>query len=299
MTSTHPAAVRAPDPLPKSSPFTGRTLAIATLHGKERAIGPALAEPLALAGWAAASIDTDRFGAFSGEVQRLLEPHAAAEAKARAALAEHGGDLAIASEGSFVPYPPAPMLTLDEEWLVIVDARQHRVFTHRHATLEAVFAGQLCTSLEALRAFVRKHPFPEHSLVLRPRERWRVGDPVEKGVNSIERLEQAARELLERCGTLWVETDLRAHHNPTRMRAIAAAAREFALELTTPCPACRGPHFRIVRALAGLPCEACGEPTELTRVRVRACEACGHELEIPRSDDRRAADPGSCGACNP
>ncbi|MCY3004069.1 MAG: hypothetical protein NTV21_19910 [Planctomycetota bacterium] len=279
--------------------FAGRVLSIATLHGKERALAPALTAALGLERCVVAAVDTDRFGAFSGEITRVLEPRAAAEAKARAALAEFGGDLALASEGSFVPYPPAPLLTLDEEWLVLVDARHGRVFAHRHATLEAVFAGRRCTSLEALLEFVRTQPFPEHSLVLRPRERWSTGHPVSKGVRSREELELAAQALLARFGELWVETDLRAHHNPTRMRAIAAAASEFAAELATPCPRCAAPHFRIARSLPGLPCSGCGEPTDWVRARVRACDPCGHELELPRPDGRTAADPGSCGACNP
>ena len=285
--------------MPTPGPFAGRKLVVATLHGKERALAPALAPTLGLADVSVAALDTDRFGAFSGEITRVLEPRAAAEAKASAALAEFGGDLALASEGSFVPYPPAPLLTLDEEWLALVDARLGRTFVHRHATLETVFAGRRCTSLEATLAFARAQPFPEHSFVLRPHQGWSAGDPVAKGVNSFEELERVARALLARFGELWLETDLRAHHNPTRMRAIAAAAHDFAAELATPCPRCSAPHFRVARSLPGLPCEACGEPTDLVRARVCACHLCGHELELSRADARTAADPGSCGACNP
>jgi hypothetical protein len=280
-------------------PFAGREVAVATLHGKERAIASPFAELLGIARCIVAPVDTDRFGAFTGEVRRELEPRAAAEAKARAALAQFGGDLAIASEGSFVPYPPAPLLTLDEEWLVLVDARSGRVHAHRHATLDVAFAARRCTSLSALSSFVSQQPFPAHSWVVRPRERWSLGEPIFKGVADVADLEARAAELLKSYGEVWVETDLRAHHNPTRMRAIAAAAREFASELATPCPRCAAAHFRVARSLAGLPCSACGEPTELTRLRVRACEVCGEQRELPRADGRLQADPGSCGACNP
>ena len=279
--------------------FDGRTLLVATLHGKERAIGPAFRARLGVASVVAAAIDTDRFGAFSGEVERALDPRAAAEAKARAALEERGGDLALASEGSFVPYPAAPLLTLDEEWLVLVDARSGRVHSHRHATLDAVFAGRRCSSLEALSEFVSLQPFPEHALVLRPRERWRVGDAVHKGLVERSQLERVARELLAAHGELWVETDLRAHCNPTRMRAIESAARAFADELATPCQRCGAEHFRVARMLPGLPCAGCGEPTDLARALERRCDSCGEIAEAPRPDGLCSADPAQCGACNP
>lgn len=279
--------------------FRGRTLTVATLHGKERAIGPAFRAGLGVLGVRVAEIDTDRFGAFSGEVTRELEPRAAAEAKARAALAATGCDLAIGSEGSFVPYPAAPLLTLDEEWLVLVDARDGRAYAHRHATLDAVFAGRRCESIEALLAFVALQPFPEHALVVRPREHWRTGDGIHKGLLDRLTLERIGRALLDAHGELWVETDLRAHCNPTRMRAIERAAGAFAEELATPCPHCESPHFRVLRSLPGLPCSECGEPTDMARALERGCDLCGHRAAVARPDGLRAADPAQCGACNP
>ena len=279
--------------------FRGRPLTVATLHGKERAIGPAFRARLGVAEVRVAAIDTERFGAFSGEVARELDPRAAAEAKARAALAGSGGGLAIASEGSFAPYPAAPLLTLDEEWLVLVDARDGRAYAHRHATLDAVFAGRRCESLEALLGFVALQPFPEHALVLRPREHWRTGDGVHKGIVDRPALERIGRALLDAHGELWVETDLRAHCNPTRMRAIERAASAFAEELATHCPGCDAPHFRVLRSLPGLPCSECGEPTELARALERRYDPCGHLAEVARPDGLRAADAAQCGACNP
>ena len=55
--------------------FAGRKLGVATIHGKEQVIGPLLEQALSLSGCSAiAGADTDRFGAFSGEVQRTLDP---------------------------------------------------------------------------------------------------------------------------------------------------------------------------------------------------------------------------------
>ncbi len=272
---------------------------VTTLHGKACASGPAFRVCLGPAGVRVAALDTERFWAFSGEVARELDPRAAAEAKARAALAERGGELAIASGGSFVPYPAAPLLTPDEEWLVLVDARDGRGYAHRHATLDAVFAGKRCESLAALSAFVALQPFPEHALVLRPSERWRTGDGIHKSIVDRPALERIGRELPDAHGELWVETDLRAHCNPTRMRAFERAASAFAEELATHCPRCETPHFRVLRALPGLPCSVCGERTELARALQRRCDPRGHLAEVAHPDGLRTADAAQCGACNP
>ncbi|MBK8979877.1 MAG: hypothetical protein IPM29_28605 [Planctomycetes bacterium] len=280
--------------------FAGRTLGVATMHGKERAIGPAFTARLPLAGVVAiADLDTDRFGAFSGEVVRRLAPPAAAEAKARAGARLAGLDLAIASEGSFGPYPPAPLLACDEEWLVLVDLRDDLVLRHCQVTLDAVWGGRACASLADVEAFAARAGFPDHRLVLRPAERWREGDPQHKGLGTRDELRAAATALLERHGSAWVEVDLRAMANPTRMRAIGAAAAGFAAELATLCPACGAHGFAIAAAVPGLPCADCGEPTAGVLHHERRCWRCAHGVAEPRADGLTAADPQHCEWCNP
>ena len=64
--------------------FACHTLSVATIHGKERVIGPALMKALPIAGFTAIDgVDTDRFGAFSGEVRRTLDPLETCRAKAK------------------------------------------------------------------------------------------------------------------------------------------------------------------------------------------------------------------------
>lgn len=285
---------------PLHEALRGRVLGVASMHGKERAIGPAFAERFPLAGCRAiAGLDTDAFGTFSGERRRTLEPRAAAEAKARAGAQAGGLDLVIASEGSFVPHPAVPLLTCDEEWLVLLDLRDGSLRAHRHVAVDVACAGRACGSLDEVAAFAARLPFPEHRLVLRPREAWQPGDEMLKGIAAHDELRRGAAALLARHGRVWVELDLRAHANPTRMRAIAAAARDFAEELATPCPGCGAAHFRVVEALPGLPCSACLAPTRGVRALRRACAACGQGREDPRPDGRLAEEPAWCDACNP
>lgn len=280
--------------------FAGRTLAVATMHGKEQVIGPALCAALPLAGFAAIpDLDTDRFGTFSGEVERRTDPRTAALQKARHGADRSGMDLVIASEGSFVPYPPAPFITCDEEWLVLYDARDGRDWAHRHVTLECMAGGQPCASVAEVLAFAGRMGFPEHALVLRPQEHWRSGDAVVKGITDRTMLRKEAERLLNAHGRLWAECDLRAMMNPTRMAAIRSTAERFARELATCCPACGAAHFAITAAVPGLPCGLCGMPTRSTLTHRRSCGCCGHVVQAPREDGRASEDPQHCDHCNP
>ncbi|MBL8010863.1 MAG: hypothetical protein JNJ64_09665 [Flavobacteriales bacterium] len=280
--------------------FAGRTLAVATMHGKEAAIGPALCTALPLTGFnAIPDLDTDRFGAFSGEVERGTDPRTAALHKALHGAERSGADLVIASEGSFVPYPPAPFITCDEEWLVLLDARDGTSWTHRHVTLDCMAGGLACTTADEVLAFASRMGFPEHALVLKPREHWRSGDTVVKGIADRRALQGEVHRLLAAHGGLWVESDLRAMMNPTRMAAIRTTAERFARELGTCCPQCGAVHFAISEALPGLPCGLCGQPTRSIRAHLRRCASCGHFATVPREDGRVSEDPQHCDHCNP
>jgi len=280
--------------------FAGRTLGVATIHGKERVIGPALMQVLPLSGYhAIAGVDTDRFGAFSGEVKRTLAPLDAAVAKARHGAEVSGLDLVIASEGSFGPYPPAPFIPCNEEFLVLHDVRDGFLYEHRHVSLDTVFGGEQCSTLREVLAFAERMKFPEHGLVVRPKERWERGAPMHKGIHDPQQLQHHADQLLSAHGSLWVETDMRAMANPTRMAVIAETATRFGQELARSCPSCGEPFFRITGTIPGLPCSLCGWPTASIRRYTRTCRFCACSEQEPRPDGRTEEDPMHCDHCNP
>ncbi|MBK7944771.1 MAG: hypothetical protein IPJ85_05420 [Flavobacteriales bacterium] len=280
--------------------FAGRTMGVATIHGKERVIGPALLNVLRLRGvHPIAGIDTDRFGAFSGEVQRTLDPLEACKVKALHGVEVSGLDLVIASEGSFGPYPPAPFMSCNEEVLVLYDGRDERFFTHRHIALETVFGGEHCKSWLQVRAFAERMKFPEHGLVVRSKGKWATGDAMKKGITSEEVLRSMVDSLVGSNGSCWVETDMRAMMNPTRMRVIGETAARFANELATACPVCNACWFRVTGTRHGLPCALCSWPTESIRSIERGCWECGHVAFESRPDGKREEDPQHCSNCNP
>lgn len=280
--------------------FVGRVLGVATLHGKERVIGPAMRSALPITGFQAIEgLDTDRFGAFTGEVKRLMDPLEACKAKARHGAEVSGLDLVIASEGSFFPYPPAPFMPCNEEVLVLFDARDDRYYEHRHASLRTVFGGELCTNWGQVRAFADRMKFPEHGLVVRAKEHWSPGDALKKGITDEGDLRDFAMQVIARNGACRVETDMRAMMSPTRMSVIGEAAVRFAEELTRCCPMCGACWFRRTAEEAGLPCALCGLPTNAAKGHWRTCHACAHQQLDPRPDGRSTEDPRYCDHCNP
>jgi hypothetical protein len=280
--------------------FADRVLGVATQHDKERVIGPALMRTLPLAGYhPVLNADTDRFGSFSGDVERTMDPLTTCILKAKHGAEVSGMDLVIASEGSFGPYPPAPFVPCDEEILVLFDARDNTLFHCKHVSLDTVFGGELCSSINEVMDFAMRMKFTEHQLLLRPREKWERGDAMHKGLFERDRLRTLASEFLARDGHVWVATDQRAMANPTRMRVIGDTAERFAQELARCCPACGEVWFRITEAIAGLPCQSCGWPTASVRAYRRSCMACAMVEDAPRQDGRTQEEPQHCQHCNP
>lgn len=282
-------------------PFHGRTLCIATMHGKQRVIAPQLAARVGVHCIpTSGGFDTDRFGTFSGEVPRTGSALDAARAKAHAALGATAVDLAVASEGSFFPHPDACLLQVGVELLLLVDLRLGIEIVAEHATTATNHARSPCRSLDEALAFGARVGFPAHGLLVLlgdpPRRVWRgLQDPA-----ALAAAVQAAVAASERDGLpCWVATDMRAHQNPTRMLAIECAAAALAERMATACPECGLPGFGKSGVVRGLPCAACGAPTARVRADVHTCVRCPARREIPRQDGRRTADPAGCDACNP
>lgn len=271
-------------------PYEAQTAALATVHAKARAIGPAFRRRLGLALVVPEGIDTDRLGTFTGEVPRPAGLKETAILKARLGLAASGLPLAVASEGSFGPHPVIPFLAVAREAMAFVDAARGLTLVEERVSERTNFAALDLTPEADLPGFLARAGFPRHGLILRS------GGRIVKGIADPAQL---ARLLESADGPSRLETDMRAHMNPTRMREIARLAHRLACRLATPCPACGSPGFGHTRSLKGLPCSDCGTPTALVKAEIHGCARCGHVRMMPRADDRSAAAPGECPCCNP
>ena len=272
-------------------PFAGEVALVATMHGKQAALAPAL-EALGFQVRVADDLDTDRFGTFTGEVERSGTMLDAARAKVRAAVSRHpGADWVVASEGAFGPSAAIPMLAEAKELILAWRPSDGLEVTALRTSFETNFAHMDDPAPEALDAFLERVGFPGHAVIVKA-----GGAVLAKGVQDRAALDGL---ILEAAAPVRIETDMRAHLNPTRMGEIAKAAEDLARRLASECPACNAPGFGLARTERGLPCSACAAPTNRVLAEIHACPACGHEARKPRGDGLKTADPGECPVCNP
>lgn len=264
--------------------FAGETAAFATRHGKHALLAQPLEEGLGLRLLHVESVDTDAFGTFTGEVPRPQGPLHAARQKLTAALAAAPeATFALASEGSFGPHPAFPFIPSGQEW-VLLGSRDGQLELHGDdLTADTNFAQATVGDADQARAFAQRVGFPSHALVVGAR----------KGVADAGALEEA---LAAAAYPLALQTDMRAHLNPTRQRSILRAAQQLLARARSLCPRCGWPGFWSFEPLAGLPCAQCGRPTRLARVWVWRCGHCAHREERPVEGE---ADAGACDHCNP
>ena len=277
--------------------YSGPRIALLTRHGKEGAIAPVLEPALGCRIELVEDYDTDRLGTFTRDIPREGTQLEAARKKARIGMALSGLQHGLASEGSFGPDPCTGLLPWNVELLVYVDDLLG-VEVVGMAQGKAVSGHRVADDWATVAAFARSAGFPGHQLVLRPEGE---DDPrIRKGLADWPALEQAyawaARQSAS--GRVWVEVDLRAHANPTRMATIGRAAEDLTTKLLCRCPACGAPGFGVVERIGGLPCGDCGLPTREMRAEVCGCVKCTHRETRARAD-RQHADPGRCDHCNP
>jgi hypothetical protein len=277
--------------------WQGRTVAFGTMHGKERLVAPILEERLGVTLLVPEGFDSDRFGTFTREVERAGSQLEAARAKARAAMAATGADLGLASEGSFNPDPHVPFLTRAQELIVLIDSVQGLELIGHHATTDITARGQFISTVDEALTLAKAWGFPEQGVLFRNSPTTTKN--IEKDFPSLSALEAALTSRLRRPFTrrLHLETDLRAHQNPSRQAAIIAATQRLAEVALTPCPQCSTPGFSVTDVRTGLPCGWCGNPTERVRAEALTCQKCHHSEE--RATATTTADPADCQFCNP
>lgn len=280
-----------------ASPYAGRHIALLTQHGKEDVIGAVLGPALGCKVERVGGYDTDLLGSFTREIPRAGTQIEAARRKARIGMERSGLPLGLASEGAFGPDPMVGMIPWNAEVLIFIDDEQG-IEIVGIAQDRANHQHRLVAEWAEAVGFARQAGFPEHHLVLRPEGE---NDPrIHKGIADWGALQQAfaAARAQSASHRVFLENDLRAHANPTRMANIRRAAEDLLARLRSRCPSCGAPGYWLVERVAGLPCADCGAPTRETRAEVYGCVKCPHR-DTRERDSPRYADPGRCDDCNP
>ncbi len=268
-----------------------------TQHGKEEVVAPVLGEALGCRVAHVTGYDTDLLGTFTGEIPRQGSQLDAARTKARIGMELSGLTIGVASEGTFGPDPITGMFAWNREVLLWIDDDLGIEVTGVAAGTTN-FAHRLAVSWEDAEEFALAVGFPGHWVVVRPEHERDLR--IRKNIRDWNGLREAYDTARGEASNarVFIETDMRAHANPTRRDMIALAARDLARNLTSLCPVCETPGFRTVKRVSGLPCEECGAPTREARAEVLECVKCAHQ-ETVEITEPTAAPAGRCDLCNP
>ncbi len=284
-------------------PLSGVTIAFATMHEKEKilielfrsAIGAEIAVPN--------SIDTDRYGTFSGEVSRLKDIKTVLRQKAKEGAHLLGTSFGLASEGSFGAHPWVPFLECNQESLLFVDFKSdieilsHTVSTENRAEYKNV------TSEQELLQFCRKVGLGAQAVILKPSHGDSDPEWIFKGLTSVSQVIEGFRKLRRHFSTdqLWVETDNRAHLNPKRREVIRRAGEQLIQALCSLCPDCGTPGFQMSDFIRGLKCSDCGFKSNKPLKEIWSCpyKKCDYSETRPRLDGVKTMNPAECKHCNP
>jgi hypothetical protein len=277
--------------------FTGRSVVIATKHGKEKVIAPILQAGLAVGACSVAPIDTDELGTFSGEIERKGAPIDVLRKKCELAYQETSCSLVVASEGSFGPHPSLFFIPAGDEWLLLKDFDTEIEIVVRELSVSTNFSGGSFETLQDVLVFAERCLFPTHGIVIRAGEKDFRG--LQKGVLQKEQLIEAVDYCLANYNQVYVETDMRAHLNPTRMEVIKRATEKLVQKANSLCPSCQYPGFDAVSLKEGLPCMLCGTPTSSILYIVKGCTSCGFFQYGYHPKDKKVEDPQYCPRCNP
>jgi hypothetical protein len=277
--------------------FRNRKTIIATKHQKEQVIAPILERELGVNCFTDKTFDTDVLGTFTGEVERVLDPISTVREKCLSAMRANNCDLGIASEGSFGPHPTAGFIHANDELLIFIDTKHNLEITVRELSTFTNFNGKQIKTQEELFEFADQVGFPSHGLILKKSKN--ENKDIHKGITHIDVLKKSFNYFFSTYHSVYVETDMRAMYNPTRMSVIEKATQKLAQKIKSTCPKCKTPGFGITEAKKGLECNLCGLPTNSTLSFIYTCQQCEFKKEEMYPNKKTTEDPTYCNYCNP
>ncbi|MBV1709256.1 MAG: hypothetical protein CVU94_06725 [Firmicutes bacterium HGW-Firmicutes-19] len=277
--------------------FENRTIVLLSKHGKEKAIQPIMESETGCNFIVENQFDTDTLGTFTREITREKSQLETAREKIKICMDWANSEISIASEGSFGPHPMFP-IPWNVEIILLYDKRENYEIFGIYKGPETNFDHIITCDWDEAVKFAQKVGFPEHFLILRPSNDR--GKPVIKDIDTIEKFEKAFKKCKTRSLTrnVFIETDMRAHANPTRMKNIELATKDLVKKLNNFCPKCGFYGFVVSDVLKGLPCGLCGLPSDLTKKYIYSCHKCSHKEEEVHPHGE-VASPQYCHNCNP
>jgi hypothetical protein len=277
--------------------FKNRRIVIATMHKKESVIAPLLEDSFNLKCIVPSEFNSDSLGTFSGEIERKSDPLSTLRQKCLIALKSSNNDLAIASEGSFGAHPSLFFAQANDELVMLLDTKNEIEIVARELSTETNFAAQTIKNEAELIEFAERVQFPSHGIIIRTAEK--DYSKIYKGITKWEDLKFHFDEIKKENGTAYIETDMRALFNPTRMKNIEKATAKLIEKMKSCCPSCQTPGFDVTELIAGLPCEWCERPTQSILKKIASCKKCNFKEEVLFPTGKKVESPEFCNHCNP
>lgn len=261
----------------------GRKLIIVTKHKKEYVIIQLIKEQLEVQIFVPTDFNTDKFGTFSGEVERQGTALDALRLKCKEAMKRYGFYLGIASEDSFGAHPSVFFALADDEMVLLIDEKNGLEIIAREVSLETNFNAQKVNSYEQLASFAKQINFPSHGLILKDSEDKSA--QIIKNIKDWETLKLLYESLSNYAETVWVETDMKAHRNPIRMRVIEKAIQNLLMKFNSLYSNCDTPCYDVQEVIQGLPYEWCHSPTQYILALHHKCKKCDYATiqQFPKS----------------
>jgi hypothetical protein len=206
-------------------------------------------------------------------------------------------ELAIATEGSFGNHPSVFFAPANDELILLYDKKNNIEILERVLSLNTNYNESHIESRPQLDDFLIKAQFPSHGVIIKDSKE--NPKTIIKEINTWEKLEQHYSAFAYANKSFYIETDMRAMYNPTRMSVIEEACQKLVKKILSICPECRFPGFGIVKAEDGLPCEWCSKPTRSTAAFVYECKSCHYTKPDYFPHGKKTEDPMYCDFCNP
>ena len=240
-------------------------------------------------------VDTDIFGTFTGEIERVGTPLETAIKKARLGIETTGNPFAIASEGSVGQDPLFGFINANIETMVFIDD-ELEIQVHETIKSNEIVAFTTNTLKTDLGAFLKKADFPNHALIVKPQH----GTGAIKGVRTLQELEEAILKARDGSsdGEAIIESDLRAMSSPSRQKNISNVALKLVQRLSHLCPQCQTPGWGLTSFVRGVECSQCGDVSEeAIKQEILGCVKC--EYTAFGAVINVTLDPARCMSCNP
>lgn len=279
--------------------YEGQTCIITTMHGKEDVIAPVFKNVLGM-DVKPIALNTDKLGTFSGEVSRKLNALACARRKCEWGMKKSRALYGLASEGSFGHHPFIPFIPNNNEILYFIDKKRKFHIHVSENSSDTNYQSAIVNNYEQVLEFCEKSLFPSHALIVRP-HKSKTKNFIFKGIQNYDELENAFKKSIKNSldSHVLIQTDMRAHFNPSRMKVIQSAAQKLAERLKSICPQCETPGWGLIKFEAGLKCCLCGLPTQEIKSEIWGCTKCRYKENKARKDKEDFASPTFCAYCNP